>query len=707
MSTDGDPRLNLLGLTQVTKQPRVRLESWKEVASYLMRSERTVRRWEETEELPVHRQLHEKRGSVYAYVDELDAWRQSRRLPKPEHLDATQQRSSDLPNGSTGADPPLVEFNQISSKPIRLRPRLTGAMFWLFILLAVLGSLFAVHSIRQGTTRQQGPQGQQAILTPVPFTALPGEETSPAFSPDGSRIAFAWNGDPASGANGFDLYVKAIGSESLLRLTQHPSEWISPTWSPDGTQIAFNRMAGADSGIYVVPALGGPERKLRSTRISWNLFSVISWSPDRKWIAFSDLSQGEDYAMVYLLSTETLETKRIPNDPKCLGQNQPAFSHNGEYLAYWCLRNALEFGLDSLALARGQTKEVLTFTGVANGLTWSADDNELIYSANSAAREGCCELSEVTIANGLTKQFAFAGHASLPTVSTKGNNLAFASGSERHDIWRRDLLDPKSPARELIASTRGQGNAQYSPDGKRVVFESRRSGIFGVWVSDVDGSNLIQISTPDNASGSPQWSPDGKRIAFDSQVMDHWEIYVADLTEGHPRKLDTNISRVVRPRWSRDGKWIYFRSYEVGATGLYRSPSSGGDAIRLSNDIDGFSPQESIDERTLYFASHDRNSLLKRVALLPQRGTESEVDGLPRLRDSTLWTVSPEGIYFVPADAPKSVRFFDFATKQIRPVFDVVNDFDAGLSVSPDGRWMLYSQVGDVNSDIMLVDNFH
>ena len=71
--------------------------------------------------------------------------------------------------------------------------------------------------------RPQRPQ-EQATLTAVPFTALPGRATSPAFSPDGSRIAFAWNGDPDRGAKGFDLYVKALGSETLLRLTQHPSE---------------------------------------------------------------------------------------------------------------------------------------------------------------------------------------------------------------------------------------------------------------------------------------------------------------------------------------------------------------------------------------------------------------------------------------------------------------------------------------------------
>jgi hypothetical protein len=72
-----------------------------------------------------------------------------------------------------------------------------------------------------------------------------------------------------------------------------------------------------------------------------------------------------------------------------------------------------------------------------------------------------------------------------------------------------------------------------------------------------------------------------------------------------------------------------------------------------------------------------------------------------------LWAVAAGGIYFVPDEAPKSVRYFDFASKHIRPIFEVDRNFGSGLSVSPDGRWIMYSQFGDVNSDIMLVDHFH
>jgi Tol biopolymer transport system component/DNA-binding winged helix-turn-helix (wHTH) protein len=565
------------------------------------------------------------------------------------------------------------------------------------VVIAAIGGIVAYRWHRQQ------PLQDRTALTALPFTALPGEESAPAFSPDGSRIAFIWNGDPGPRAKGFDLYVKAIGSETLIRLTHHPSEWISSAWSPDGTQIAFHRLAGADTGIYVVPALGGPERKLHSTRIPWVLNTLISWSPDGKWIAFADLLPAEDrHARIYVLST--VETKEIPNDPKCLFQGQPAFSHSGEYLAYSCYRSQDETGLYSLSLAGGKAKRVVSFLDFPAGLAWSADDKNLIYSRDDGSTS---ELREVIVANGSVKRLAFTGNAGLPSIPFKGDKLAFDSYSGRANIWRKDLLHPEAPPVEVIPSTRSQYNPQYSPDGKHIAFSSERSGVQGVWVSSDDGSNLMQISTPHVVSGSPQWSPDGKKIAFDSLPQDRWEIFVADLAEGNPRKVVTNISRVEKPHWSRDGRWIYFRSNETGRAEIYRCPASGGDAVALSKDTEGYSPQESLDGRTVYFVSLSVHSKLKRVDLSAHPGTESEVEGFPRLQSALLWTLTPSGIYFVPDKEPKSVSYFDFASNQVRPIFEADKDLDGALSISPDGRWILYSQVGDLNSDIMLVDHFH
>jgi hypothetical protein len=91
---------------------------------------------------------------------------------------------------------------------------------------------------------------------------------------------------------------------------------------------------------------------------------------------------------------------------------------------------------------------------------------------------------------------------------------------------------------------------------------------------------------------------------------------------------------------------------------------------------------------------------------LDRPGKDASVEGVPPVRFWGNWAVTQAGIYFVPADAVHSLRYFDFATKQIRPVFEVQKDFSAGFSVSPDGRWMLYSQLDEENSDLMLVEHF-
>jgi len=578
---------------------------------------------------------------------------------------------------------------------------------WLKIAAGVLAIL--VLSVGAGVAYRWfwhgGPEkkSEKTHLNALPFTALPGVETSPAFSPDGSRIAFAWNGDPVSGGKGFDLYVKAIGSETLLRLTQHPSEMIGAAWSPDGTQIAFHRMAGTDSGIYVVPALGGLERKLHSTFIRFPALVHISWSPDGKWIAFDEDYPGEP--AMSLLSTETWEIKRLPGTPKCIGPASPAFSHSGEYLAYGCFQTQEEFGYYTIRPGGGPPKLILVDSRDPSGLTWSADDKSLIITASG-------ELLEVTVANGSVKRLDLAGldlatSAERPTISSDGGKLAFSSISGITAIWRRDLLHPESPPVKFAPSTRGQSAAQFSPDGRHIAFNSERSGISGVWVSSVDGSDLVQISNSQVESGSPQWSPDGKKIAFDAHSVDGWEISVADLSERIPRKLVTNISHLTWPSWSRDGKWLYFMSNEVGRTGIYRCPASGGDAVALSKDPYGHVALESLDGEAVFFTERTYNPALKKVSLPSLPGTALEVGGLPRLRYGMDWTITAGGIYFVPGVAPRSVRYFDFATRKVRTLFEVDRDFGLGLSVSPDGRWILYAQqVNEVNSDIMLVDQF-
>jgi len=125
----------------------------------------------------------------------------------------------------------------------------------------------------------------RAELTPVPLTTYPGIEFAPSFSPSGNEIAFEWHREETP--NESDLYVKQIGQENPVRLTCHHAGFLEPAWSPDGKKIAFVMLTKEGVGVYVLPAFGGEERRLAHLGKGGYPYSLVSWSPDSKWIAFA------------------------------------------------------------------------------------------------------------------------------------------------------------------------------------------------------------------------------------------------------------------------------------------------------------------------------------------------------------------------------------------------------------------------------------
>jgi Tol biopolymer transport system component/DNA-binding winged helix-turn-helix (wHTH) protein len=567
----------------------------------------------------------------------------------------------------------------------------------------VAGISLGVAAILVGYFLRPRPLVPTDTLNPVPFTSFPGIETAAAFSPDGSRIAFAWNGDPASGGKGFDLYVKVTGSETLLRLTHHPSEWISSAWSPDGTQIAFHRLAGADTGLYVVPALGGPERKLRSTHIPYEIASQINWSPDGKWISFDDALPDRPGDRMFLLSTETLDVTPVPHNPECLHEGNLNFSLIPNSFIYLCVRNLSEFEVYTLAGLGGASSPVTKITNFPAGFAWSSAGNRLVISELT---ERGPELTEYPLAGGSPRHFLGVPEAIWPALSAKGDKLAYTVTANNSNIWQKDLFHPDIPPVKLISSTRQQIAAQFSPDGKHIAFRSNRGGPWNIWMQDLDGSNLVQIANLSEGANPPNWSPDGKKLAFDMRRLGHHEIHIVDIDERVPRKLVTNVPEISSPTWSRDGKWIYFRSYETIGHKIYRCPATGGDASLLLTLPDGANSLESFDGNSLYFARRVSNTGLGMLAL-NGASSASDVPGMPAIEDANEWTLVSGGIYFVPSDKPKSLLFYDFSTKKTRQVFSIEKNFAAGLSISPDGRYLLFSQIDEENSNIMLVDHFN
>jgi Tol biopolymer transport system component/DNA-binding winged helix-turn-helix (wHTH) protein len=607
--------------------------------------------------------------------------------------------------GKIKPEPPVVIAVPHTKKSAELvpipAPRASTNQIWLLALLTA-AVVLAIAVFFFWPSRKPG--NSQPIMA-VPFTSYRGLETAPSISPDGSRIALSWDGATVqpSGAPAYDLYVKVIGSETLLRLTNRPSDWISSVWSPDGTQIAFMRVAGPDTGIYLIPALGGPERKLLATQTPYSLAAPISWSPDGKWIAYSDTANGRPGNTNFLLNVETLEAHELPHDSTCIHEGAPTFSHSGKQLALLCVHTTDNFEFFVADTEGNSKRSVATTHEFPTNIVWGAGDQSLIISRFLA--EGP-ELDKIRMADKSLERIPIAVNGLWASTSPDGKKLAFSSLLVQSNIWRRDLLRPDAPPVQMYPSTMQQNEAQYSPDGHHVAFDSTRSGLWSVWMADLDGSNLVQISH-ERTAGFPRWSPDSQKIVFQVEDRDgSVSVYITNISDRVPRRLPIPFHRATFPEWSRDGKWIYFRTFESSRQQIYRSPAQGGEPtlIATADTID--QPVESSDGKTLYFRPTSGNIPLYMLALDRPGAAPQPVPNMPGIYSNQQWTVGPAGIYFTSQSAPRTVCFYDFATRKTREVFKADHDFSDGMSVSPDGGYLLYTQMDESNSDIMLVNNF-
>jgi Tol biopolymer transport system component len=558
-------------------------------------------------------------------------------------------------------------------------------------------------------------------LRTVPFTSLSGREVRPAFSPDGDQIAFAWRTEES---DNWDIFVQQVGTGAQLPLTEHPGDDVSPTWSPDGQEIAFIRW---DEGfirwgegqrrILKVDALGRAERHLYTPTYGASTAGAefdwceggLDWSRDGRFLAFSERSAPGQPPGIVLLSVETRKTRRLTSPaPPSWGDRHPAFSPDGQTLVFIRGTNDLVDDIFIVPVAGGQLRR-LTFDKLrVQGLDWTADGREIVFSSN---RAGSFSLWRISASGGQPEPLAGVGEGALdPTIPAQGKRLAYTQDNTEINIWRMELPKPpgqsKAPTK-FISSTRWDMLPEYSPDGQSIVFMSTRSGSSEIWRCDSEGSHPIRLTFFGGpAGGAPRWSPDGQQIAFDSRPEGHTDIYVVSVEGEPPRRFTTQSSDDWVPSWSRDRRWVYFTSNRGGDQQIWKVPAEGGKAVQVTKQ-GGFFALESPDGQFVYYAKRlGTNPALWRVPV--DGGEEVPVHDLVKPADWAQWAVVDEGVYFVNATEPSSpaIEFFDFATSQVRSIATLEKPTVFGLAVSPDGRWILYTQIDRRDSDIMLVENF-
>ncbi len=584
------------------------------------------------------------------------------------------------------------------------------------VLLA--GGLFAVQYWRVPPSTAAGKTEPASAL---PLTSLSGVVRAPSLSPDGTHVVFSWTGAKQDNP---DLYVQQIGAGSPLRLTTDPGNDYSPSWSPDGRTIAFLRRepVGGTSDVRLIAPLGGHERTLAQINPRLGLFrpNSIAWCPDSTCVLVTDSPVDEKPDAVFAIFLDTGEKRQLSHPTGLVLDADPAISPDGRSLIF--RRDGTPFTgrfyrqpLKEHLIPDGEPVP-LTSTLSAGKAGWMPDSREILF----AARGALWRLD--AFSGGTPTRLPFVGQDGLtPVVSRTADGrqrLVYLRSFADGNVWRIDTSNaanaaPSTPV-AVIASTRADQIPNLSADGRRMVFVSNRSGESEIWVSALDGSHAVQLTSIVSVPGFPRWSPDGTLIAFHGAPNERPDVFVVPASGGTPHTLTAHLPNGALPSFSRDGRWIYFSVYQPGGSRIWKMPASGGAAVQVTNNAAALGI-ESADGRDLYYIDRiDRPSAMWRQPVsggAPVKVLDGVVSGSFDVVEGGIYyidRVSPEtGEHFT--DRPSGdtrLQYFDFRTSGTTTVARNLGTVGFGLSASRDGRAVFFSRVDSSVDELMLVEDF-
>jgi serine/threonine protein kinase len=466
------------------------------------------------------------------------------------------------------------------------------------VLLALAAVGYRFMGYLAGKERASNPR-------PINFqqiTHKSGPEFFPTLSPDGKLIAYA-----SRESGNWDIYTQAIGSEGARNLTKDSlTDDSQPAFSPTGDRIAF-RSERDGGGIYVMNATGGSP-----TRVSDFGYSP-SWSIDSGSILIGtekipQPSTRPTKSELWKIDINTNQRQRLSEGDAL----QPVSSPRQNRIAYWSRpdRYGQREHIWTIPANGGQAVAVTDGSFTDLNPVWSPDGKYLYFSSNrggssniwriaidenTGVTSGVPEAVTAMGANTSVIQLSFSrdGHLAysaqteirnLRSVSfslaqgTIGKPVSITDGSMQ--LW---FPDPSPDGQWLTANSMGQqrhilvmrpdgteqrdltpGDYRYmwprwSPDGKRIVFSSRRTGDYELWIVNNDGSDLRQLTQSSGGHYSP-WSSDGSMIAYSTHAPKHDAVIINPDKAWSDQKLlylsplsDASLSFEAWS-WSSDGK---------------------------------------------------------------------------------------------------------------------------------------------------------
>ncbi len=563
------------------------LDSWKEIAAYLDRDVRTVQRWEKKERLPVHRQIHEKLGTVYAYRSEIDAWWTERSAKL-----TTKAENGELSGGprivSWPVSTPEIPVEEIAdaSKTHKV-PRLAVYAAAAAGLVAIVLGLYGIAHVYDWRFLRRPPLEGMRIAR-LTFT---GQLKDAAISPDGKYVAFV-NLD--SGGRSIWVYQTATGSTAQV-VPQDIGQWpwgARLTFSPDGNYIYYENLDSAEGtglyGLYRVRMVGGAPRKLIT-----DVDSAVTFSPDGKRLAFMRNSNERAEVVLMIANSDGSEqrTVSVRNRDNGFTFEAPAWSPDGKQIAAAIGHGGLygQQRIEVVAVGTGRETSVGTQTWWFLGrMGWLPDGRGLVFVAKENTSSTNAQIWQADFPSGSVRRVTndLANYFCL-TGSADGVYWVALQEKVASSLW----ASPKGAWAESkritpgVDSVDGSSGFTWTMDG-RILYTSLHAGGESMRTVTPDGRSVKDFPLGPGMNRRPSACPDGRYVLYTSQTDTGRNVWRSD-SAGNEVKQLTFGNDDGYAQCSSDSKWFIYGARNKGHSTLFKMSIEGGQPIPISDKYRG------------------------------------------------------------------------------------------------------------------------
>jgi Tol biopolymer transport system component/DNA-binding winged helix-turn-helix (wHTH) protein len=490
-----------------------------------------------------------------------------------------------ISNGPQANDVQKTPAAQVVPVPAWSRRRLSALAITALALVAAAAA-FAWKSV---ATRENGTPSIRRVTTRSGYSGMP------SLSPDGRALVYA---SDATGS--LELYVIGLAPGSAeMALTSDGGQNTEPAWSPDGQWVAFH--SARRGGIWVVQATGGTPRQIV------DFGSDPAWSPDSARLVFTSATGGDTSpSVLWTVKLDGSDARELTRRGQPSGGHRaPAWSHDGRLVAFIVSQGGWMNEIWTIDVAGRTTRRVGAASNASNPC-FAPDDRAVYWGGPN--KEGNGRLWRHAISAhgdpvGTETVVLPVGASAIDGVTIAPSGaIAFGLANEDSNLWALDLDAAGSPSREAVRLTDDVArntDVDYSRDG-RIVYTQMAVGLaVSIIVSRDDGSARAPLIAGTDA-WNPQWDPSMKRVLIIGGPGGKGRFGWVDVDTRRTSSLPLDIGDMRHPRLSPDGRELAFHVIEPnGVMNVWTQPLDGT-RVRITSDGEGVSyPAWSPDGRSL------------------------------------------------------------------------------------------------------------